>query len=57
MGLAHDIFTMAVESNKDNIVDPLEARFANKPLFLQLILALSDRDHAMALRDCRCAQH
>ena len=37
--------------------DALETRFAAEPLFLQVVLAIRDKDHALALRDRKRARH
>ena len=50
MGLAHDIFALTPTDGVDP-PDDLETRFAAEPLFLQVMLAIHDKDHALALRD------
>jgi transposase InsO family protein len=37
--------------------DSLETRFAAEPLFLQVVLAIRDKDHVLALRDRKRARH
>ena len=40
-----------------NPPDDLETRFAAEPLFLQVVPAIHDKDHALALRDRKRARH
>ena len=56
-GLVHDIFTLATTTDQTDPPDTLESRFANEPLFLEVILAIRDKDHALALRDRKRARH
>ena len=49
-GLAHDIFALTPTDGVDP-PDDLETRFTAEPLFLQVVLAIHDKDHALALRD------
>ena len=55
-GLVHDIFTVTPTDGTD-LTDALETRFATEPLFLQVVLAIRDKDHALALRDRKRARH
>jgi len=55
-GLVHDIFTVTPTDGTD-LTDTLETHFATEPLFLQVVLAIHDKDHALALRDRKRAQH
>jgi hypothetical protein len=49
-GLVHNIF-MLTTTDSTALPDALETRFAAQPLFLQVILAIHDKDHALALQD------
>ena len=55
-GLVHDIFRVTPTDGTDS-TDALETHFTMEPLFLQVVLAIRDKDHALALRDCKWAQH
>jgi transposase InsO family protein len=56
-GLVHDIFTTLIDNGQADMEDPLEKRFVKEPLFLQVILAIWDKDHAGPLRDRKKARH
>ena len=56
-GLLHDIFVVTNAADDTDITDPLVTRFAAEPLFQQVVLAIRDKDHALALRDRKRARH
>ena len=56
-GLVHDIFKLATTTDNTDTTDSLDTRFANEPLFHQVVLALRDKDLALALRDRKRARH
>ena len=56
-GLTHDIFLLTTNVNDNETTDALENRFANEPLFLQVILAIREKDQALAVRDRKRARH
>lgn len=53
MGLLHDIFVVTPAADSTDITDPLETHFATESLFQQVILMICNKDHALALKDCK----
>jgi hypothetical protein len=51
-GLVHDIFRVTPTDGTD-LTNVLETHFTMEPLFLQVVLAICDKDHALVLRDCK----
>jgi hypothetical protein len=46
---------MLMLTDSTDVLDNLETRFAAEPLFLQVVLAIDDKDHALALQDWKRA--
>ena len=53
MGLAYDIWTTQLDSEQTALQD----RFANEPVFLDVIEAMNNVDHGKRVRDKRRARH
>ena len=53
MGLSYDIWTTQLDSEQTN----LQERFANEPVFLDVIDAMNNVDHGKRVRDKRRARH
>jgi len=53
MGLSYDIWTTQLDSEQTN----LRERFANEPVFLDVIDAMNNVDHGKRVRDKRRARH
>ena len=56
-GLVHDIFKLTPAADNMDVTDSLETCFSAEPLFQQVILALYNKDQALALWDCKWARH
>jgi hypothetical protein len=56
-GLVHNIFKLTTTTDNTDVTDSLDTRFTNEPLFQQVVLALCDKDHALALQDHKQARH
>ncbi|KZP06515.1 hypothetical protein FIBSPDRAFT_764317 [Athelia psychrophila] len=56
-GLVHDMFAVLAVSDLDKTSAQLRGRFANEPMFLQVIDAIWNLDYAKTVREKRRARH